>query len=197
MKPTSRHNLPWTEKELACLHFHWGALPLPEIAKRLNRTPLGVEKKARDIGLGIPRQGLMTLREFEKHSGFSIPKIRAAMRILGIRAMRRYSACVGAQRSSAYALTEEERERLLAFMLKTPHAFRNMRGSGKTEAGVWGVGRKPHACLRCGTHERPHCAKGLCKPCYSSENKAKQKRKRQLAEVYRRNNPDGCPLGGT
>jgi hypothetical protein len=169
---STRRNRPWTRAELDRLHFFWGQHSLAEIAEKLQRTPFGVEKKARDIGLGVPRQGLMTLREFAKHSGFSTTKVKSAMRILGIRAMRRFTIYGGGpRRSRTYALTEDERERLLAHMLENPHAYRNLRGNGKTEGGVWGVGKKPHACLMCETYDRPHCAKGMCKACYSKKNR--------------------------
>ncbi len=37
-----------------------------------------------------------------------------------------------------------------------------------SRSGEWGTGRKPIACLACGTDERPHFARGMCRRCYSS-----------------------------
>lgn len=187
MEESSKRNRRWTAEEVDFLCKHWGHIPLEPLAKQLKRTTHAVRGKARDMGLELPPRDTRTLVEFAKHSGFSRPKIRSTLRRLDIKPSRRPAALKGGL-TRTYALTAEEQERVLKHMLENPHEFRNMRGSRRSERGIWGVGKKPHACVVCSTYQRPHFAKGMCASCY---NRTKRRRRRAYAV---RCLPEGCPI---
>lgn len=42
----------WTEEELFFLKENWGTMPMPKIAKRLNRTPTAIQRKVCRLHLG-------------------------------------------------------------------------------------------------------------------------------------------------
>jgi hypothetical protein len=44
----------------------------------------------------------------------------------------------------------------------------------RSPRGMWGVGRKPDACLTCKRTDKPHYAKGHCKPCYNRLSRCRE-----------------------
>lgn len=158
----------WSDLETDKLSFWWGVFSIQTIAKRLGRTPAGVSEKARKMKLGAFAKDTISMREFVRLSGYEDSRIRASAEALGIKLGR---IGVGNPKrpkaKRAYGITEEQQEQLLAHFAEHPGIFYpNKPGSGKTTQGVWGIGRKPPACLRCNKNERPHYSKGYCEPCY-------------------------------
>lgn len=146
-------------------------MSVSDIAKKFNRTPIAIERKARKLKLGKPSIDSMTLGEFARHSGFSEEKIQFAMKILGIKIRRRFATYSKTKYSKAYAITASDRAQILEFMLNNKIAYRNKPGDKKTQAGVWGIGTKPESCLICNENAIPHYARGMCRRCYMKERK--------------------------
>lgn len=166
----------WTEEELRHLEFHWGVESLASLARRFGRTQEGVATKARELELGRASRGTVSLREFSRISGFSILKIQQAAKALGlkIRGGQRTEPPrrgVRKERMHTLAISEEQQDQLLSYMLVNPHV-RKTTGE-RTVKGAWGMGKKPEACVRCSRNDRPHYAKGRCAPCYNSLFKRK------------------------
>ena len=165
----SRHRRVWTDEEDHKLMFFWGAISLPSSATKLDRTAWAVAQRARALQLGpFSRGDGLSMRAFCRYSGFSDMKVWAAVEALGL-LLRRMPTSDPEHRSPrrAYLISEEQQEKLLEHMLEHEVYFKNKPGSGKTEKGVWGIGKKPEACLDCHRADKPHFAKGKCKYCYS------------------------------
>jgi ribA/ribD-fused uncharacterized protein len=179
MTPSERAFKAWTEVEVDKLSFWWGVFSIQTIAKRLGRTPAGVSEKARKTKLGAFAQDTISMREFVRLSGYEDSRILASAEALGIKLHR---IGVGNPKrpkaKRAYGITEEQQEKLLAHFVEHPNTFYpNKPGSGKTTQGVWGIGRKPPACLDCGRSDKPHYSKGLCDGCYQKVLRNKRKMK--------------------
>ncbi len=176
MKKPERAHRAWTDIETDKLSFWWGTFSVQTIAKRLDRTPSGVCEKARKMKLGAFARGTVSMKEFERLSGFDESRIRASAEALGIKLQR-----IGVgnpnrpKEKRAYNITEEQQEQLLAHFTEHPGIFYpNKPGSGKSTQGVWGIGRKPPACLVCNRNDRPHYSKGMCSTCYQQVRRAKE-----------------------
>lgn len=168
------HRRRWTVADDDKLQFWWGYFSLRTIAMRLDRTPWAIAQRARMLKLGPFSKGLgvSSMRAFERFSGFSILKIRAAAQALSITINRmQVSDPAHGRPKRQFAITEDQQAALLKHMLEHPLYYKNLPGAGKTTKGVWGIGRKPSACVRCGRNDRPHFAKGKCNSCYSAKYK--------------------------
>ena len=187
----SRHRRVWTDEEDHKLMFFWGATPLPTIATKLNRTAWAVAQRARALKLGpFSRGDGLSMRAFCEHSGFSDMKVWAAVEALGL-LLRRMPTSDPEHRSPrrAYLISEEQQEKLLEHMLEHEVYFKNKPGSGKTEKGVWGVGKKPEACLDCRRTDKPHFARGKCKYCYTRPYKEATRAKLKATAAGYNKNP--------
>jgi len=175
----TKHKRRWTEAEDKQLMFQWGTTKPKKLAELLGRTEVAIAKRAVALQLGSFARGAetMSVRQFEKESGFSRSKIRAAMVKLKMHLHRVTTAESKRFKSPKrqVALGEEQREKLLEYMLNTPISYLNTEGAGRSDAGAWGVGKKPNECLRCKLSTKQHYAKGMCKYCYGVENDRKQK----------------------
>jgi len=168
----------WSDVEVDKLSFWWGVFSIQTIAKRLGRTPAGVSEKARKTKLGAFAQDTISMREFVRLSGYEDSRILASAEAIGIKLQR---IGVGNPKrpkaKRAYAITEEQQEKLLAHFAEHPNTFYpNKPGSGKTTQGVWGIGRKPPQCLDCKRNDRPHYSKGLCDGCYQKVMRSNRKK---------------------
>lgn len=161
-----RHRKVWTEKEEAHLHFYWGIHPPERLAKDLKRTPWGVVQHAIKLKLGPFARGTMSLRELEKFSGFSIPKIKQALNKLGIKVPRVRRSDPTFRRTAEYAIDDDVAEKVVQYMIDNPLIYADKKGSKQTTRGAWGVGVKAAACSRCGRSDKPHYAKNYCEGCY-------------------------------
>lgn len=166
----------WTELETDKLIFWWGTFSLTVIAKRLGRTRYAVSEKARTMKLGPFSQETVSMREFVRLSGYDDSRVFASAEALGIKLKRIEVGKPGAPRPKrAWGITPEQQEKLLAHFAEHPGIFYpNKPGSGKTTQGVWGIGRKPPACLRCQKTDDPHYSKGLCEKCYQRTLRGKK-----------------------
>lgn len=172
MPETPNHRKPWTHEENEYLQYNWGEKPLIIMARKLGRTPWAVlVHGSRNLKLGTMHRGTWSLRMLSDHSGFSVEKIKNAIEKLGIVVRRSHTgaqALKGRKRSRRRALTEDQAEALIDYMLDNPQIYRDEPGAKRTTRGVWGVGSKPAYCVKCGTTEKPHEAKGFCTSCYQA-----------------------------
>jgi hypothetical protein len=172
-----RHRKEWTVLEDDKLAFWWGVFKLKTIAERLDRTQWAVATRARNLKLGPACRGQgMTLRAFCRHSGYSTTKIKAVAEQLEI-PLRRIPNSDPAHKKPKrpFLIPPEDQAELLRAMLEGPERqYTNAQGAGKSVKGLWGVGRKPPSCVRCGSVDKDHYAKGQCKPCYVRQFKVRR-----------------------
>lgn len=163
----AEHRRPWSDTDKDKLTFWWGTFKLPTLAQRLNRTQWAVAQMARTLKLGPFSRGEgISMREFERISGYSSTKIEAAAKALNIRLRRKgRSDPIRSRKLAPFIIDDDQQDALLKHMLEHENYYMNLPGSGKTTRGVWGIGRKPPACLRCTRNDRPHFSNGYCKPC--------------------------------
>lgn len=162
-----QHRRPWSDTDKDKLTFWWGTFKLPTLATRLNRTQWAVAQMARQLKLGPFSRGEgISMREFERISGYSSSKIEAAAKALDIKLKRiERSDPIRRRPLARFVITDDQQDALLQHMLAHENYYMNLPGSGKTTRGVWGIGKKPSACQRCGRNDRPHFSNGYCKPC--------------------------------
>jgi hypothetical protein len=163
----AEHRRPWSDTDKDKLTFWWGTFKLPTLATRLNRTQWAVAQMARQLKLGPFSRGEgISMREFERISGYSSSKIEAAAKALDIKLKRvERSDPIRRRPLARFVITDDQQDALLQHMLAHENYYMNLPGSGKTTRGVWGIGKKPSACQRCGRNDRPHFSNGYCKPC--------------------------------
>ena len=164
----AQHEKHWSPLDTDKLHFWWGVFSIQTIGKWLGRTAASISEKARQLRLGAFARGTMSMRRFERMSGYSRSRIMASAELLGIRLPR---IGVGMPRRPsarrAYGITEEQQEQLLQHFTEHPgYLYPNLPGAGKSTQGIWGIGRKPPQCIICGKNNKPHYAKGRCSGCY-------------------------------
>lgn len=161
-----RHRRTWTQKEDEYLQWNWSEKTIEVMATDLARTQWAVAVRAVHLRLGPYARGTMSLREVERFSGFSVTKIKQAVKKLRLRVPRALTSEPGQKRTAEFAFTEDMLETVTAFMLENPLIYSDKKGAQRSTRGAWGVGKKPPACLRCGKDEKPHYAKGHCRYCY-------------------------------
>lgn len=182
----AEHRRPWSDTDKDKLMFWWGTFKLPTLAQRLNRTQWAVAQMARTLKLGPFSRGEgISMREFARISGYSVAKIEAAAKHLNLKLKRAVrSEPIKRGPFARFTIDEDQQDALLEHMLKHELIYMNLPGSGRTAPGVWGVGRKPPACLRCGRNDRPHCSNGYCRPCQVYINK-KNKRMNNTSPIIK------------
>lgn len=147
----------------------WGTLTVTTIAKKLGRTPKGVVERAKRTGLGVASRGTWTMMALVAHLGYCDRAIKTAAKRAGVNLSWQRAPTTTlrpdgthAPGASKFALDDDDVEAIVAELQAAPHN-RVMASL----SGEWATGRKPVACLDCGTSERPHFARGLCRRCYS------------------------------
>jgi hypothetical protein len=173
----ARHNCPWTEEEDHLLHFYWGARAVPWIANKLKRSAWSVTRRALELDLGPFERGTLSMKQFCERSGFLQHQVLRVARSLNMIIRRAQPGSPLAPRPKRrYAIDDDQQEALLEGLLKvtekSSHVYRDKPGDARSTKGKWGVGKKPPACLRCATNERPHCSLGLCSSCYNRRYKS-------------------------
>lgn len=174
----SEHRRPWSVTDQDKLMFWWGTFKLSTIAARLNRTPWAVTQQALKLKLGAFERGNISMRKFSELSGYNRSQILKAAKRAGIKLHRATpGAPVRSRPRRLYAITDDQQEALLKELLSSSstHVYIDKIGDARTTKGRWGVGKKPAACLRCGTSSRPHVSKGLCASCYNGISKRNKK----------------------
>lgn len=172
----SRWHRHWIETEDHQLQFYWGVKRVEWIAKKLERSPWGVVHRARALNLGPFERGNISMRRFAEISGFAQAAILRAARRAGIALHRATPGTTLTPRPHRrWAITDDQQEALIEelFRSSSTHVYADDVGAARSTKGKWGVGKKPKECLRCGTSERPHCARGLCTSCYNRPFKQK------------------------
>lgn len=171
MPTESRHKKPWTDLERKWLSWNWGTIPLSRLATSLKRTPEGVSREARRLNLGRAKRGTMSLIEFARYSGFQPAKIKKSAKILRLNLWHGLGSVPDKRRGDRirdFSITDDQQDLLLEFMQEHSFVFANEGPSAlRTRRGVWGIGKKPTECQRCGRSDKPHYAKGRCKYCYN------------------------------
>lgn len=166
---------PWTNIEDDVLRFGWGYTPLPKLAEKLGRSLGALRERSRVLQLPPPSRSTLSLRGLSERLGYSTTTVRHALTHLGVYIHRteplepkqlRRSPSTRRRGTSKFALTEEDAERVAAYLSSTEDGARYTPGGKRSNKGDWSVGKKPSACLFCGTSSAPHYSKGHCKPCY-------------------------------
>lgn len=174
-------NRHWTEEEVEHLRWHWTYRSIKKLSSDLDRTPIAITQKARELKLGPPSKRGMSLRAFARYTGFSYNKVLQAAKKFEIRMGKAYSGDAGrgnVGKTNQYALDIDTQEQLLEVMLEHERIYSDSKENKRTTRGKWGVGKKPNACVDCGSSKKPHYAKGKCASCYNkkyAETKARAK----------------------
>lgn len=184
--PIAKTQKPWTPEEEHKLERLWGEKNIDALAAELGHTACAVWLRAQKLKLGPARRGLTSLKAFIASSGYAKSRILIAAQHLGIvfavgprvtpRPMKLHRH--GRKTFGRWTVvSEEQQERLLAYLASVPDGVRLLPTNGsKTAASSWGTGKKPPACLGCDRTDRPHRGRGRCKPClskvYYQEDKA-------------------------
>lgn len=170
---TDRVGKAWTPEEEKFLQWNWGVISPFDIAKKLGRTPWGVAQHATKIlDLGAASRGTWSIKAVARYSGFDEAKVWHAIEKLGLNiayAIRTDPRRGTKRKTKKRALTDEQVDEVIKYMMEHPIIFSDAPGKQRTTAGVWGIGTKPPQCTKCGTTERPHVAKGLCTRCYQGK----------------------------
>jgi hypothetical protein len=162
----------WTKKEVDKLIWFWGERLPSAIAKKLGKTEAAVKQKARRIGLQpfSDCSQYMSLDDVVRRTGYYHEAIKTVCLRLNLKIKRgpdvkcrRYYF-----REGEVVKIEEELRRLAD--------KRNIYRYDSSYSYNWG-GKKPDACMDCGTSSKPYCGRGLCKKCYD--------RMRQLPQEWR------------
>lgn len=142
----------------------------PELAAaELGRSVAAIVQQAKRLGLPDPAQlrGCVTVAELARASGYSVCKVRNAVRDLGLVLAERPQRALYERRRGRSAITPEQQRLVLERLARGDRIFANEAGDERSAQGAWGVGRKPAACLGgCGRKDRPHRARGYCGACY-------------------------------
>lgn len=166
---------PWTCKDDRDLVFGWGVVPIPKLAKRLNRTPAAVIRRALDKKLGGLRRGHKSLAQVSRETGYVRAVLVKVAATLGIKFRRIYRGerPYKTKNLRAIAVSDEQEQQIVQYLKDHAHyRWHYPPGSLRSNGGVWGTGQKPKACVRCSRDSRPHYAKGMCHPCYNSVNRS-------------------------
>lgn len=170
-----RARRPWTGIEDDILRFGWGYTPLPKLAEKLGRSPGALRERSRVLRLPPPSAATFSLRGLSEKLGYSTTAVRHALVCLGVYIhrieplepkQRLKSPSTRRRGTSKFALTEEDAERIAAYLASTRDGARYAPNGSRSDKGIWSVGKKPAACLLCGSSAARHYSKGHCKPCY-------------------------------
>lgn len=167
--------VPWSAADDRKLSFHWGTTPLGKIEKLLGRTRIALIRRAAHLQLGGLRRGQKSLAKLCESTGYSRHTVLTVIANLGMRLRRidRGDRPYTKASPRAIAVTEAQEARIIAYLREHRDFKRHFPpGSKKSNAGLWGVGLKPAQCHRCTRADKPHFAKGLCKPCYNRRPKS-------------------------
>lgn len=161
----------WTKGRDDALARAWAKGGAAEAARALGLAPKTCADRARAIGLPDPAAGCVSLSALARALGYSYAKVAHAARALGLELQRcpdRWggSHAVGRSPRGKAAVTPEQQAQIADLLARAPRLYAEGQGRA-SEAGRWGVGRKPPACLGHGDADRPHAAGGYCKPCYN------------------------------
>lgn len=172
------HRLRWTESEDRVLLDAWGEFGIATIARWLGdrRSFFAIELRARKLGLGGNRHGLLRLSTIAKTTGYDRETIAVAVKVLGL-SLQSFPATEAKQqkgrlnkvRRAHRGLDETSLDVLLDYLKRKPErTIIDRPGLKKGTRGAWGVVHGK-ACADCKTTERPHYARGLCGLCYGRQ----------------------------
>jgi hypothetical protein len=157
-----RYSKRWTRDEDKHLRLYWGEHTLGHLARMLERSPRGVQERARKLDLGPAdrRLGGASLRSIAKRTGFSRTTILNAAKVLRIRLRHRKRTYPGpGQHVRTYYITPEQQDRIVAFLL--PREKRLVVAKG------WKHPAHAGRCLGCTRDDVPYFALDRCKRCYA------------------------------
>lgn len=162
----------WVDADDTILEAHWGNWGIERIAKRLGRTPTAIAVRARALGMGRACEGLVTMRDMERLSGYDRSRILGVAARLGLRLHRapRMSERAPTTKTDKHrrvVFSHAQQAKILACIAQTTHIEKLWSNrTQKTECKSWGTGRKPKTCKKCRTTNNPHKANGFCVRCY-------------------------------
>lgn len=163
-----RANKRWSEEDKNFLIYNWGHSSIQYIAEKLGRSMGAVAEKAFVLRLGKAWKDVYSLSEVSRITGYTKPVVKRIMAELGItkRQWRGNYVCQARPQTKAYVIPQESLDRIIEYC-------KNLDGVSSVNQiheGVWGqvsnLVAKPKSCRACGTTERPHVARGLCKRCH-------------------------------
>jgi hypothetical protein len=163
--------LKWSADEERLLVQQWTLVSLGDIAKQLGRTPAAVFRRKTLLGLGPASRGRKSLARFCAETGYARSRVVNACQLIRAKVRRLPQSTYQKQRKGRKGrrvfLSETQQQQVLALLAGVPDGKR-LYGTrtDRTEAGKWGVGRKPKACLGGCKTDRPHRARGYCVACY-------------------------------
>lgn len=166
-----RRRLKWTEDDDNQLRWLWGEWSIPEIARRLERTPCGIIVRARALNLPSLKQGKPGLKDLADRLGYHSFTVRTLAERAGVPLSRRRLP------STAYEKTKTKGRRFgfededIDAILEELEASPNREVIRRSRQGEWSTGTKPDACLDCARTDRPHLARGLCGACYKTRKR--------------------------
>lgn len=156
---------PWTPEDITRLVDGWCEDNLSTIARNLGRTQAAVTQKAYYLGLGNARSRYLSLAQVIERTGYGRLAILNVAARLGLKLARAPRTAIpkrGIHRGARWYGIELEQLEAIKGELRRIGVGRAM--ILRSPGGEWG-GPKPAVCRRCGTTDRPHQSRGLCKRC--------------------------------
>lgn len=173
----SKRKCRWSEADIKRLNWGWREERPKKIATALGRSECAVIMKAKELGLGPANGGNESVNAFSARIGYTVPKVRKAIKLLGIQLRRGMASEAGKHSIRTFVVEEDDHERIIEKLLANDILYANLSDTAlRTPIGMWGVGKKPPACILCGRTDRRHASKGRCYVCY---NNALRKEKRK------------------
>jgi hypothetical protein len=164
---------PWTPKEDKIVRLMWGEFGLATISARVGRTMSAVENRARTLGLGGHRHGLVSIRSIAKETGYEFETVARAIETLGLAlqvipatAATQQRARKNKQRQARKGLDEAHLGELVDYLKgRTVGSITVRPGLKRGARGAWGVAGRGPCCKVCGENKRPHSSRGRCDRC--------------------------------
>ncbi len=158
----------WSASEDATLRdaYRPGGGGAGEAAMRLGRSPHGCLNRAKRLRLRDPRTHLVSLTALAAKAGVRRGRARNLLSVLGLPTVTRADGANPRARTVRHPqawLHPNAAKVLLEALARAPRVIITTRPDRLvTRKGTWGSGRKPAACLFCGSTHRPHYAGGYC-----------------------------------
>lgn len=182
LKPTN-HRKPWTAKDDKILIDGWLIFNISTLARRLKRTMVSVELRAKTLKLGrAGRHGVIYIKTLMRKTGYSRDTIKNAITALGIqfKTIATTSAEQHRRRRGGghyfYGIDEEDYDKLVEYLKKHQlYTIIPRAGLKRGPKGMWGVGNHGDCCVKCGRNDKRHEGKGMCLSCYVNAYKRARK----------------------
>ncbi len=154
----------WTKEEEAKLALWYGVQHTETIARKLERTPWGVDRHAMKMGI-CRSQGSMSLRQLSIDMGYDPEALLTVAKMAGVHLKRLPRLARHKNpKNPIFAFSDEDRESIIEVLNSLDNP--NRVSGGQLRRLTWGRGGLPGACVDCGESVRPHRGRRLCNRCY-------------------------------